>query len=380
LNLRSDIPIQSSTVATVKHGDRLDIVDQHRSWVRVRAPNGAEGWIEQRQLVGKEDMAALKALAKDAASMPSQGQATTDADLRVHIQPAQNAPSFLLLKANDKVDVLTHLRRPRTDLPRRPLVTPPPKKIKATRKSGKGEQIPPPPMPVPPSPPSNWVELSKSGTDDEEPEPEPETPAPNVHTDDWSLVRTPDGQTGWVVTNRLRMAIPDEVGQYAEGHTIVSYFSVGKLPDGDQQKDTWLWTTIGSGPHSFDFDSFRVFVWSAHRHRYETAHIERNLIGYSPVLLQPVHYSTGKKSADAGEYSGFSVCVQTKDGQMVRRQYAVLDNLVRTAGQEPCVLPPPVDLANPGPPPSAGAPVAQVPQPSLWERFKKRLKSLRGGK
>jgi hypothetical protein len=379
LNLRSDIPVQSSTVATVKHGDRLDILDQHRSWVRVRAPNGAEGWIEQRQLLGKDDMAALRALAKRAASMPSQGQATTDADLRVHIQPAQNAPSFLLLKANDKVDVLTHLRRPRTDLPRKPLMPPPPKKIKATRKSGKSGQIPPPPMPAAPSPPSNWMELSKSGTEYEEPE--SEAPAPNLRTDDWSLVRAPDGQTGWVVTNRLRMAIPDEVGQYAEGHTIVSYFSVGKLPDGGQQKDTWLWTTAGSGPHQYDFDSFRVFVWSVRRHRYETAHIERNLIGYSPVLLQNVHYSAGKgKSADAGEYSGFSVCVQTKNGQMTRRQYAVLNNLVRFAGEEPCVLPPPVDFANPGPPPSASAPVAPVPQHSLWERLKNRLKSLRSGK
>ena len=112
LNLRSDFPTQSSTVATVKHGDRLEIVDQHRLFVKVRTANGAEGWIEQRQLLGADDMAALKALAKRAATMPSQGRATTDADLRVHIQPAAASPSFLTLKENDKVDVLTHLRAP----------------------------------------------------------------------------------------------------------------------------------------------------------------------------------------------------------------------------------------------------------------------------
>jgi SH3-like domain-containing protein len=376
INLRSDFPIQSSTVATVKHGDRLEIVEQHRSFVKVRAPNGAEGWIEQRQLLGADDMAALRALAKRAASMPSQGQATTDADLRVHIQPAGGAPSFLTLKENDKVDVLTHLRRPRTDLPRKPLVPPPAKKAKATRKSGKSAQIPLPPMPAPPPPPANWLELSKS----DEPE-APATSAPPAASDDWSLVRAPDGESGWVLTRRLRMAIPDEVAQYAEGHRIVSYFSLGKVADGDQQKDIWLWTTVGDGVRPYDFESFRVFAWSAHRHRYETEYIEKNLIGYSPVELQTVHYSTSKaKNAAGEEHAGFSVCIQKKDGQLYRQQFALMNTLVRFAGEAPCVLPPPVDFANPGAAPAAAAPVAHVEQPSFWQRLKNRLKSPRPGK
>ena len=124
-----------------------------------------------------------------------------------------------------------------------------------------------------------------------------------------------------------------------------------------------------------------MFVWSAHRHRYETAHIEKNLVGFSPVLLQSVSYSTGKgKSVDTDDYSGFSVCVQNKEGQLVRRQYPVLSNLIRFAGEGPCVLPPPVDFNSPSPPSSARTSVAQVQQPSLWQRLKNRLKSLRGGK
>jgi hypothetical protein len=95
------------------------------------------------------------------------------------------------------------------------------------------------------------------------------------------------------------MAIPDEVAQYAEGHRIVSYFSLGSVRDGDQQKDTWLWTTVGDGHHPYDFDSFRVFAWSVHRHRYETEYIERNVIGYSPVEIQPVRFSGGND-----EYAG----------------------------------------------------------------------------
>lgn len=381
LNLRSDIPVQSSTVATVQHGDRLEILQQRRLFLKVRAPNGAEGWIEQRQLLGADEMAGLKALAKRTASMPSQGRATTDADLRVHIQPAAASPSFLTLKENDKVDVLTHIRRPRTDLPRKPLVAPPAKRTKATHKPGKAPQYPPPPMPAPPPPPSNWLELSRSEEPDEE-RAEPADSSPPAPTDDWSLVRASDGQSGWVLTRRLRMAIPDEVAQYAEGHRIVSYFSLGSVRDGEVQKDTWLWTTVGDGVRPYDFDSFRVFVWSIRHHRYETEYIERNLIGYSPVEIQSVHFAEGrvKNPPAGGEYAGFSVCVEKKDGQLARRQYAVMNTLVRFAGEAPCVLPPPVDFSNPGAaPPSAKATTPVSPQEGFSQRLKKRLKALSGG-
>src|ERR1035438_3363441 len=118
LNLRSDIPTQSATVAVVRHGDRLQILQHRRSFLKVRAPNGAEGWTDERQLLAASDMASLKELAARAARMPSQGRAIADADLRVHIQPSAKSPSFLTVQANEKVDMLTHITRPRTDLPR----------------------------------------------------------------------------------------------------------------------------------------------------------------------------------------------------------------------------------------------------------------------
>ena len=104
----------------------------------------------------------------------------------------------------------------------------------------------------------------------------------------------------------------------------MSYFSLGSVRDGDRQKDTWLWTT-SNGTHPYDFDSFRVFAWSVGRHRYETEYIERNVVGYSPVEIQPVHVAgrKGKNEPAGDEYAGFSVCVEKKDGQRYRRQYAV---------------------------------------------------------
>src|SRR5205823_7364911 len=122
--------------------------------------------------------------------------------------------------------------------------------------------------------------------------------------------------SGWVLTRLLSMAIPDEVAQYAEGRRIVSYFPLGETPDGEEKKKIWLWTTTTDSRQPWDFDSFRVFTWSIRRHRYETAHIERNLKGYSPVLLK-----------DAGDTArgvsspGFSSCTEKKHGQRMRREF-----------------------------------------------------------
>src|SRR5258707_5712235 len=70
LKIRSDFPLQSSVVATVQHGDRLEILQVRRRFVRVRTRNGAEGWTEDRQLLAAADMQALRDLAARAAQMP----------------------------------------------------------------------------------------------------------------------------------------------------------------------------------------------------------------------------------------------------------------------------------------------------------------------
>ena len=60
LALRKDIPLQSPAVATVKHGERLEIVQRRRRFLKVRAPGSAEGWIEDHLLLVAEEIATLK--------------------------------------------------------------------------------------------------------------------------------------------------------------------------------------------------------------------------------------------------------------------------------------------------------------------------------
>jgi hypothetical protein len=379
LKIRSDIPVQSAAVASVTHGERLEILQRRRTFFRVRTPSGAEGWADERQLLAAADMANLKQLAALAAKLPSQGAAMPRyGDMRIYTQPSLESPSFLSVKEKDRVDVLTHALMPRTAQQRTPLLPPTPKKA-PLKKKAKSSNYPPIPMPKPPAPPADWEALSKTESDESK-EAADLAAAPPTPTDDWSLVRTAEGQTGWTLTRRLTMAIPDEVAQYAEGRRIVSYFSLGTVPDGDAKKDIWLWTTVGDGSHAYDFDSLRVFNWSLRHHRYETAYIERNLTGFEPVLLEPVDFSTGGKGAKAtAKYPGFSVCVQKKDGQRYRQEFALLVTVVRFAGEKLCEAPLSAQnlIASAAQPAAAmlAAQPAGQPKESLLERTKKRIHS-----
>lgn len=313
LNLRKEIDPKSPVAGVVHHGAKLEITAQRRRWYKVRAKNGAAGWTDDRQLLDTAQMERLRALAKETAGLPSQGAATTFDMLNVHTEPNRLSASFLQVKEGEKFDVIAHRVLARSALPKRELIAPKPKPERPVKKSK--SSVPPPPAPAAPAPPKDWVALSKERARI------PEEELPPAAKDDWTLIRTRDGESGWVLTSRVYMSIPDEVAQYAEGHRITSYFSIGKVRDGDEQKDIWLWTTSAELGEDHDFDGYRVFTWNLRRHRYETAYIQRRELGFFPVL------------AKAGQ---FSVCLASDDGTRTRHEYVLLGNTVRPSGQKPC--------------------------------------------
>ncbi len=304
--------MKSAISATVKHGEKLSIVEYRHRLVKVRTEHGAEGWTDLRQLLTPEQMAALRGMAQNGARAQSEGQATVFESLNMHTEPSRTSPSFGQIPENSKVDVIAHRLTPRVQP--NDVFIPVPPKPRPTRKKAKPSATPakikPPPKPPGPKLPGNWLALSAP-----KPETNPVVPVPpvpvEVPMDDWNLVRTPDGKVGWVLTRPLSMAIPDEVAQYAEGHRITSYFPLGQVHDGDSVKNNWLWTTINKGGQPYEYDSFRVFVWSLKHHRYETAYIERNVVGHYPVGV-----------TNAGSMPSFSVVIEGNDGHLYRKTYA----------------------------------------------------------
>lgn len=313
LNLRSDLAVRSSVAGAVKHGDKLAIIEYKHRLVKVRTEHGLEGWTDLRQLLSPEQMDELHEMASTAAHQQSQGQATVFEALNIHTEPNRTSPSFAQIPENGKVDVLAHKLTPRVQRDEFSLVAPPkpaPRR-KKPKKAATSTRIRPPRPPDPPKPPANWVALSVPKLPEPPPPPAPVVPPAPVPMDDWSLVRTHDGKVGWVLTRALSMAIPDEVAQYAEGHRITSYFPLTQVHDGDQVKNDWLWTTITKGDQPYEFDSFRVFVWSLRHHRYETAYIERNVVGHYPIEVN-----------STAEEPSFSVVVEGDDGHWYRKTYA----------------------------------------------------------
>jgi hypothetical protein len=203
-----------------------------------------------------------------------------------------------------------------------------PTRVKRTRREPK---VPPPPRPPAPLVPANWRELSVTNLPP--PPPEPEIPGrrrpagPKKVLEDWSLVRTPDGHAGWVLSRNLVMAIPDEVAQYSEGARITSYFPLAEIRDGDEVKHHWLWTTMRQPGQPYQFDSFRVFTWVVRRHRYETAYIERGIEGYYPVEVT------------AGATPRFSLIVRGEDGNLYRKFYVLEGYMLRKVGEQPYQMP-----------------------------------------
>ena len=181
-------------------------------------------------------------------------------------------------------------------------------------------------MPAPPKPPDNWQELSaeridgaestagiKANKDKQAAAKKTAELTKPVVLEDWTQVRTKDNQCGWVLSRNLMMSIPDEVAQYAEGKRITSYFDLGAVNDDLKGvKHDWLWTT-SSEPESYDFDSWRVFIWNRRRHRYETSFRQHDVEGYFPVHVDPTDSSTHGRT--------FELITKDDDNQFRRRSY-----------------------------------------------------------
>lgn len=370
LILRQELTPKSAVSATAKHGDKLEILEYKRRFVKVRTAQGAEGWTDNRQLLTPEQMAGLRRMAERVSQFPSQGAASVFEPLNMHTEPNRLSPSFWQIPDNAKVDVIGHklaVRAPAPVSAPAPASQSQPQRRRAKDRQSQSKIPPPPPPPVPKLP-DNWLELSVPREDESEAvkslaqkKPLPPTARP-VPMDDWSLVRTKDGKVGWVLTRALSMAIPDEVAQYAEGHRITSYFALGQVPDGDSTKNNWLWTTIVKGLEPYEFDSFRVFVWSRKHHRYETAYIERKVVGHYPVQVN-----------NSGAAPSFSLILEADDGRLYRKTYTFEGYRVRMVKKEPYEAPPQVET----PRPAAGTPVQTAPKARSWySRLKDKVRSL----
>jgi SH3-like domain-containing protein len=344
LNLRHDLAGKKGTIAVLKHGEHLDIVDVRRRFVKVRTAKGAEGWVDSSQLLSTEQMEQIRHDDKIYQALPSEGAASAYETTNVHIEPSRISPPFTSIAASGVVATLAHRLSPKATGPAPPnslalvRVQTVPRRQRREKAARNSMRLPP--KPPPPKPPANWQELSAERIDGAESIADAHAEAEHQQAEkraesakkppvleDWTLVRTKDGQCGWVLSRNLMMAIPDEVAQYAEGKHITSYFDLGQVTDEDKGvKHNWLWTTASS-QEPYDFDSWRVFLWSRRHHRYETSYRQHDIEGYFPVHAEP--------AGSGGASATFQLITKDDDGKFYRRTYVFDGTRVHLTGQEP---------------------------------------------
>jgi hypothetical protein len=254
--LRDRVAAVSNRVANVSNGQRLEVVEKGRRFLKVKTDKGEIGWIEEHGVIDQDTYNQFADLAKQHAHDPVIATATLRDDLYLHVKPGRKTDRFYLLPENDKLQLLVRASVPKD--------TPP-------------QAVPKPVV---------KVDASKSADKDKTPPTPPQPPL-----EDWWLVRDTQGRVGWMLSRRLDVDVPDAIAGYAEGQRIVGAYQLttvsdpeSSFPNGQAPEYVTVMSPYKDGL-PYDFDQVRIFTWNVRKHRYETAYRQRNLQGYLPVKV-----------------------------------------------------------------------------------------------
>lgn len=355
-NLRDRIAAVYNRTGSVNNGERVEVLERQKRFVRIRTANKVEGWIELRALVPRSVFEQFEKLKSDNRSAPVMGRATTRTDLNMHVTPGRETDTLYQLTENTKVELLRrataqratpeeiaakraeNLARlsgdPAKPTPKRPVrpVTPPNGNAAALKTQ--------PNAPLPSATPHNAATIATSAANSAalnnatgEPQPRP--------MDDWWLVRDAQGRVGWVLAHMIDADIPLEVLQYAEGQRVQAAFVLNKVQDAEKGEIAQYLVLFNENKDGlpYDFNQVRVFSWNLKRHRYETAYRERNLMGYFPATVSVENF--GKE----GYMPVFTILRQNPDGSRDTRKFRLIGNVVRQV-QAPGVKPQPTPRAS----------------------------------
>jgi SH3-like domain-containing protein len=291
-NLRDHVAAVYEKAGVVKNGERVEVLDHDRRFVKVRTATGVTGWMEQRYLVSQEVFDRIQKLTADNQNDPVQAQGATRNDTNLHVEPGRDTEHLYQISSGEKLSLL---KRGTAEKP--------------------GAVAPPSRSTAPGSNPQNNDKKQA---------------VPVI--EDWWLVRDSHNRVGWVLARMVDLDIPLDVAQYAEGQRIVAFFVLNQVQDGDKKVAQYL--TIVTEPKDglpFDFNQIRVFTWNVKRHRYETAYRER-MEGVLPVTVS-------KESFDKeGVLPAFVIRVQDDNGNVTERKYKLNTPIVRRVyrpGEEP---------------------------------------------
>jgi hypothetical protein len=282
--LHDRVAAVSNRVAQVNNGEKLEVLEHGRRFLKVKTPKNEIGWIEQHAVIDQEDFGQFAKLGEQHKNDPVVASAVLRDDVYLHSTPGRDTQRFFLLAGNAKVQLL--IRASVEKLPPGAHKPAPPKPSEtataATDQQPASKEATPPPAAAAPKP-----ALPKPMTSPAAPA-APE--APPV-MEDWWLVKDAQGNFGWVLSGRMDVDVPDSVAQYAEGQRIVGAYVLTTVHDENSDlpnHEVPVYVMLLEPPKyglPYDFDQVRVFTWSRNHHRYETAFRLRPIQGFLPVNI-----------------------------------------------------------------------------------------------
>jgi SH3-like domain-containing protein len=282
--LRDQVAAVYNKTGVVKNGDRVQVLDRDRRFVKVRTDGNVEGWIEQRNLVSQQIFDELQKLSQQEQNTPVQGTGTTRNDTNIHVEPGRDTDHLYLLNSGSKVSLLKRATAEKT-LP------------------GGGP-----------------AKADKNGV---------------KPLEDWWLIRDTQAHVGWVLGRLIDVDVPLEIAQYAEGQRIIAFFVLDQVTDGDKKVPQYLvMMNENKDGMPFDFNQIRVFTWNVRKHRYETAYREHDLNGVLPVTISQENFDK------EGTLPVFVIRVKDDNGNMLERKYKLNTPIVKRVlapGEQPVV-------------------------------------------
>jgi hypothetical protein len=246
-------------VAIVNFGERLDVLDSFEEEVKVRASNGATGWVSEHELLSAELWEQARGLETKAATMPVEARGHTKVLSNLHLGAGRDAARIRQLNRDVPLDLLARQ----------------PAEVSAASRAT----------------------IDRPNTDEDNSPSEPV----QAKREDWWLVRAhPPAEapfSGWILGRFIELDVPAPLPDYASsaGTRIVAWFDLNHAKDSSGNAKTQYLLLGAKGPEgqACDFSSVRVYTWGLQRNRYETAFVDSGVCGKLPVELTRSTTSAG---------------------------------------------------------------------------------------
>ena len=260
-----------NVIATLKNGERVQVLSRELGWARVRTASGDKGWIDEKTLMDSQVYEGGKRLLIELNGEPVQAEGHASNRVNLRLEPSRDGALLDRLSRNEKVEIYDR---------------------RLVARSAGGED-----------------------SDDEQPADTSSTAPPDV----WYLVRT-QSRAGWVYGRLISLDIPDEIAHYAQDYNMVAWLVLNTVDDNGRQVPQYV-TADREDTLEADFTRIRVFTWWAAEGHYSTSFIQRNLKGYFPIRV-------GRRDGN----TDFRLRLMDAKGNKFQKVYRLYGTVVRALG------------------------------------------------